>query len=208
MEDDLRMAVLSWEKRLSVLLELEKEKFERFPIKSVPVSYVELEILQAQPYISQGMNIFEQVLKCLIFRSKDWSYYQNFRDNKGHKLRKGHSLYRLWGLLSEEDHMSFRGWHQQWRQGIIEDSMGSGEGTMPFRWLDEFLIYLDGEEGGGSINWRYFSIDGKGFHPTFSQGGFTVYESPPKEMLTAIISLIHECISRGLVLLGDPGYRA
>ena len=198
MEDNLTSVVSVWRKRLDGLLRLEEDKFERFPIR--PDLYPEWGIVQAQPYVSQGMNVLEQVLKCLHFRSMGWEYYQEFLRDGEHKLKKGHALYRLWGFLSKDDRNSLRGGYQLWRE-----RPENGVGVMPFRCLDEFLIYLDGEKGKGSINWRYFSIDGRGFHSAYSQGGFTVYESPPTEMLTATISLLHASIERGLMLLWDHG---
>lgn len=137
------LSIARW---LEAAMNMEKEKYEKCPVK--PDLVHNYEVAQVWGYVVNGYFLVEESFKAiLLVRNK--------------KVPIVHPLSTLFDLFDQEDKDTLREYYADYR-----GATGGNRGAYPFKTLDDFLKNLDGGQNNrgdyiGSFDWRYFLIEEK-----------------------------------------------
>ena len=140
------LLMVAW---LDAALKMEKEKYEKCPVRADMVPGHEA--AQGWGYVVAGYSLMEQAFKGLLHvRGKDVSWR--------------HSLCTSFQALEDNDREILREYYADYRATI-----GGMRGAFPLECVDQFLENLDGDhqdrrgrtEFLGSFDWRYYLIEEK-----------------------------------------------
>lgn len=137
------LSITRW---LKAAMNMEKEKYEKCPVK--PDLVHGYEVAQVWGYVVNGYFLVEESFKAILLVRKK-------------KVPIVHSLSTLFDLFNQEDKDTLREYYADYRGAI-----GGNGGAYPFKTLDDFLKNLDGDQNNrgdhiGSFDWRYFLIEEK-----------------------------------------------